>query len=160
MAFENKAAVGKSFLIFLALTDSNSPPADSEFQALAATRDLTYGPEWETADTTARGTGNTSTSLVTFKNNNIEITGLFLIDSEFQRLVEDHIENPPAEMNGQPYAWLRIFEPRDAGAGETKDYPTTLQSFRKSASYNAEVTYDLTAGAQDDPVVTAVPAPT
>lgn len=159
MAFENQAAVGKSFLISLSLSNETTPPSDLNFEALAATRDLTYGPEWETADTTARGTGNTQTSLVTFKNNNIEITGLFLLNSVFQRAVEDHIENPPAAMNGQPYAWLRIFEPRAGGAGETKDYPVTLQSFRKSASYNSEVTYDMTAGAQDDPVVTAVPAP-
>ena len=159
MAFENQAAVGKVFNILLALTNSTNPPLDSAFTALAATRDLTYGPEWDNADTTARGTGNTSTSLVTFKNNNIEITGLFLINNGFQRLVEDHIENPPAVMNGQPYAWLRIVEPRAGGAGEIKDYPVTLSSFRKSASYNAEVTYDMSCQAQDDPVVTAVPAP-
>lgn len=159
MAFENQAAVGKSFLISLALTNSTNPPIDSAFTEVAATRDLTYGPEWDNADTTARGTGNTSTSLVTFKNNNIEITGLFLINNDFQRDVEDHIENPPSAMNGQPYAWLRIFEPRAGGAGETKDYPVTLSSFRKSASYNAEVTYDMSCQAQGDPVVTAVAAP-
>ena len=159
MAFENQAAVGKSFLISVALEDSTTPPVDGNFTELAATRDLTYGPEWDNADTTARGTSNTSTSLVTFKNNNLEITGLFLINNAFQRLVEDHIENPPASMNGQPYAWVRIFEPRADGAGETIDYPVTLSSFRKSASYNAEVTYDLSAQAQDDPVRTPVPAP-
>ena len=159
MAFENKAAVGKSFLISIALDDSTTPPLDGEFTELAATRDLSYGPEWDNADTTSRGTGNTSTSLVTFKNNNIDITGLFLINSAFQRLVEDHIENPPSTMNGQPYAWVRIYEPREGGAGETKDYPVTLSSFRKSASYNSEVTYDMSCQAQDDPVVTAIPAP-
>lgn len=159
MAFENKAAVGKSFLISIALDDSTTPPLAGEFTELAATRDLSYGPEWDNADTTARGTGNTSTSLVTFKNNNIDITGLFLINSTFQRLVEDHIENPPSAMNGQPYAWVRIYEPREGGAGETKDYPVTLSSFRKSASYNSEVTYDMSCQAQDDPVVTPIPAP-
>lgn len=159
MAFENQAAVGKSFLISLALTNSTNPPIDSAFTEVAATRDLTYGPEWDNADTTARGTGNTSTSLVTFKNNNIEITGLFLINNDFQRDVEDHIENPPSAMNGQPYAWLRIFEPRANGAGETKDYPVTLSSFRKSASYNAEVTYDMSCQAQGDPIPTTIPAP-
>ncbi len=159
MAFENKAAVGKSFLISIALDDSTTPPLDGEFTELAATRDLSYGPEWDNADTTARGTGNTATSLVTFKNNNIDITGLFLINSTFQRSVEGHIENPPSTMNGQPYAWVRIYEPREGGAGETKDYPVTLSSFRKSASYNSEVTYDMSCQAQDDPVVTAIPAP-
>ena len=44
MAFENKAAVGKSFGIFLALEDSVTPPIDANFTALAATRDLTFGP--------------------------------------------------------------------------------------------------------------------
>lgn len=159
MAFENQAAVGKSFLISLALENSTNPPVDGNFTELAATRDLTYGPEWDNADTTARGTGNTQTSLVTFKNNNIEVTGLFLLNSTFQRLVEDHIENPPANMNGQPYAWLRIFEPRADGAGHTKDYPVTLSSFRKSASYNSEVTYDMSAQAQGDPVTNDIPAP-
>ena len=159
MAFENQAAVGKSFLISVALENSTNPPIDANFTELAATRDLTYGPEWDNADTTARGTSNTSTSLVTFKNNNIEITGLFLLNNDFQRLVEDHIENPPATMNYQPYAWVKIYEPRANGAGQTKDYPVTLSSFRKSASYNAEVTYDMSMQAQDDPVVTEIPAP-
>ena len=84
---------------------------------------------------------------------------MFLINNDFQRAVEAHIKIPPASMNGQPYAWLRIFEPRAAGAGETKDYPVALGSFRKSASYNSEVTWDMSAKAQGESVDTAVPAP-
>lgn len=161
MAF-NQAAVGKSFLVSIALTmdgfDTNTPPADEDFTVLGAVRDLNYGTEWETADTTARGTGNVSTSLVTFANQNIEMSGVFLLNDAFQREVELHIETPPAEMNGQPYAWVRIYEPRVNGAGETIDIASTLQSFRKGAPHAGEVTYDLNAGAQNTPVRTAVPA--
>lgn len=160
MAFEDKAFVGRDVTVFASLSNETSPPADVSYTALAATRGLEYGPEWDTADTTARGSGTTRTGLVTFKNNNISLDGLVLLDNAFQLDVSDHIETPPSAMNGQPYAWLRLIEPRDAGATRMYEYPVTLSSFRKSAPYDGETTYTLEAVAQGDPVITDVPAPT
>ena len=159
MAFENTAIVGRDVIVLASLTNENEPPADASFTALAATRGLEYGPEWDTADTTARGTGSTRTSLVTFKNNNLSIDGLVLIDNDFQLDVADHIEFPPESMNGQPYAWIRIVEPRADGATRIMDYPVSLSSFRKSAPYDSETTWTMEALAQADPVPQDVPAP-
>lgn len=159
MAFENTAIVGRDVTVLAALVNTPEPPEDTEFTALAATRGLEYGPEWDNADTTARGTGLTRTSLVTFKNNNLSIDGLVLIDNEFQLEVADHIEFPPEEMNGQPYAWIRIVEPRASGATRITDYPVSLGGFRKSAPYDSETTWTMEAQAQGDPVPQDVPAP-
>lgn len=164
MAFNNKAAVGKSFLVlgYIATdtTADSTPPADNEFEPIGGSRDLAYGPEWGTADTTSRDSGNQATSLVTFKEGNIDVSGLFLIDNEFSHEFYDHCDNPPASTNGQPYAWIRIFEPRDGGAGVTRDYPVIVGSFRISAPHAAESTYDMTLLVQGDPVVNDVAAPT
>lgn len=159
MAFENTAIVGRDVTVFVSLTNSTAAPADNLFTELAATRGLEYGPEWATADTTARGTGLTRTSLVTYKDNNLSIDGLVLIDNEFQLDVADHIEFPPAAMNGQPYAWVRIVEPRAGGATRSTDYPVALSSFRKSAPYDGETTWTMAAVAQGEPEVTDIPAP-
>lgn len=159
MAFENTAIVGRDITVFAALVNTSTPPDAEDYTELAATRSLEYGAEWDTADTTARGTGSTRTSLVTFKNNNLSIDGLVLIDNAFQLDVVDHIEFPPAAMNGQPYAWIKIVEPRAGGATRISEYPVALSSFRKSAPYDGEATWTMEAVAQGDPEITDVPAP-
>lgn len=160
MAFQETKILGRDITVFAALSNDATPPDDAEFTALAATRGLEYGPEWDTEDTTSRGTGLTRTSLVTYKNNNLSIDGLIVIDDEFQLEVRDHIESPPAEFNRQPYAWVRVVEPRASGATRITDYPVTLGSFRVSGNYENAATWTLEAQAQGEPVPTDVPAPT
>lgn len=159
--FENQAAVGRDVAVLVALSNSTTPPQDNSFTELGAVRGLEYGPEWDNVDTTARGTssGFSRTSLVTYKNNNLSIDGLIIINDEFQEEVEDHIDNPPASMNYQPYAWVRIVEPRSSGATRIVNYPVTLNSFRKSAPYDGEFSYTMECTGQGDPVKVDVPAP-
>lgn len=158
--FENQAAVGRDVAVLVALSNDTTPPADGEFTELGAVRGLEYGPEFDTVDTTARGTssGFSRTSLVTYKNNNLSIDGLVIINDAFQEEVEDHIDNPPAAMNYQPYAWVRIVEPRASGATRIINYPVSLTSFRKSAPYDGEFSYAMEAQGQGDPVKVDVPA--
>lgn len=159
--FENFAAVGRDILVYLSLTNSSTPPDDEEFTELGALRGLEYGPEWDTADTTARGTGSgfSRTALVTYKNNDISMDGLKIINDDFLYSVEQHVEFPPDDMRNQPYAWVRIIEPREDGKTITKDYPSLLTSFRQSAPYDTEYTYTMATSGQGDPIVTAIPAP-
>lgn len=159
MPFENKGSVGRDYIVSVSLTAETTEPAS--FTTLGAVRGLEYGPEWETADTTARGTasGNSRTALVTYKDNSISLDGLVIINDDFMQQVREHVENPPASMNGQPYAWVRITEPREAGATQTRSYPSLLTSFRLSAPHDGETTYTMETNGQGDPVVTDVPAP-
>lgn len=158
--FENQASVGRDVAILVALDNSTTPPLDGAFTELAAVRGVEFGPEWDNVDTTARGTssGFSRTSLVTYKNNNLSIDGLIIVNDAFQEDVEDHIESPPLAMNYQPYAWVRVVEPRASGATRITDYPVSLNSFRKSAPYDGEFSYTLEAQGQGDPVKTNVPA--
>lgn len=159
--FQNLAAVGRDVAVLVAISNSSTVPADIEFEELAAVRGLEFGAEWDTVDTTARGTGSgfSRTSLVTYKNNNLSIDGLVIINNAFQLEVEDHIDNPPASMNFQPYCWVRVVEPRAAGATRISDYPVMLSSFRKSAPYDGEFSYTMEAMGQGDAVKQDVPAP-
>src|SRR5690606_40749949 len=96
MAFENQASVGRDVAVLFSTTASTTPPVD--YVELAARRGLEYGPEWDTVDTTAAGTasGFSRTALVTYKNNNLSIDGLVLLNNAAQDALQDHIEFPPA----------------------------------------------------------------
>lgn len=161
MAFENKAFVGRDIAIQIALVAETTEPAEASFNDVGAVRGLEYGAEWDTVDTTARGTsaGFARSNLVTYKSNNLSIDGLMLLDNLIQDDIENHIDNPPDAMNNQPYAWVKLIIPKDAGATQTRSYPVILSSFRPSASYDAEATWSMEAMGQGDPVVTDVPAP-
>lgn len=158
MAFENTASVGRDVAVLFSTTASSTPPND--YVELAARRGLEYGPEWDTADTTAAGTssGFSRTALVTYKNNNLSIDGLVLIDNTAQDDLQDHIEFPPAETNEQPNGWVKLVEPRANGATRIYEYPVMFSSFRKSNAYDTERTYIMECVSQGDPVVTDVPA--
>lgn len=158
--FENKAAVGRDVAILIALENTPEPPQDENFKELGAVRGLDYGPEWETVDTTARGTssGFSRTSLVTYKNNSVSVDGLRLLDDETQDALNDHVEFPPASMNHQPQGWVRIVEPRTGGASRIIDIPILFTSMTNSAPYDAEWSWSAEWDSQGDPVITNVPA--
>lgn len=160
MAFENKAFVGRDVAVQIALVAETTEPEEAAFDDVGAVRGLEYGPEWDTVDTTARGTsaGFSRSNLVTYKSNNLSIDGLRLLDGQIQDDIEDHIDNPPEAMNYQPYAWIKLIIPKDAGATQTRSFPVILSSFRPSAPYDGEATWSMEAMGQGDPVVTDVPA--
>jgi predicted secreted protein len=161
MAFDNSAIVGRDITVFVALVDDNEEPADNEFTELGAVRGLEYGAEWDTTDTTARGTssGFSRSALVTYKNSNISIDGLIITNDEFQKEVEDHIESPPDEMQNQPRAWVQLVEPAGGGATRIRSQPGILTQFRKSAPFDTEATWTMEVQGHGDPVITDVPAP-
>lgn len=153
--------VGRDVAVLIALSDSDTVPADETFEDLGAVRGAEFGPEWDTVDMTARGTGLTRENLVTFKNHNISLDGIRVVDLDgFQQDVEDHVEAPPAAMNNQPYAWVRFVIQRKDGSTRVKSYRQLLTSFRESAPYDGEYSYTLEGvNAGGEPVVTNVPAP-
>lgn len=163
MSLLPQATVGRVFTIAVAITmdgsDTNTPPADTEFTEIGGTRDLSYGTSFDSADTTSRSSGLTTTALNTFANRDITINGIYLLNDDIQRALEDHLDTPPDSMNGQSYLWVRIFEPRPNGAGQVVDTFSIMSSFQKSANHSSEVTWDTVFKPQIDPVKTAVPAP-
>lgn len=158
--FENNAIVGRDVAVFICLTASATVPDDADFEPLGAVRGLEYGAEWETADTTARGTssGFARSSLVTFKNNNIAIDGLVIVNDAVQVSLEDHIDTPPVLNNNQPTGWIRVIEPRAAGATRVISTPALFTSFRKTNPHDAESTWNMSADSQGEPVKVNVAA--
>ncbi len=158
LPFENKASVGRDVAVFFSTTASTTPPVD--YVELAATRGLEDGVEWETVDTTARGTasGNSRTSLVTYSNNNLSIDGLVITNNQGHKDLLSHIRFPPASTNNQPTGWVKTVEPDGAGGSIITEYPVLYTQWRRSQSYDAERTWTLECESQGDPVPTTNPA--
>lgn len=150
--FENFAFVGRDAVVAVSLTASQTPPSD--YEDLAAVRGLDFGTEWETVDTTARGTssGDSRTSLVTYSNNNVDIDGLVIVNAARQQALRRHIRNPPQANNRQPNGWVRITEPLDGSQVRIEHVPALFTSFRVSAAYDGEATFTLAIESQGDPV--------
>lgn len=156
LPFENNAFVGRDAVVAVSRTASSTPPSD--FEDIAAVRGLEYGTEWETVDTTARGTssGNSRTSLVTYSNNNVSLDGLVITNDAVGVALQDHIRVPPDSTNNQPTGWIRITEPRAGSQTRVEMIPVLFTSFRKSANYDSEATFTMEAESQGDPLVTTV----
>lgn len=108
-----KGYVGRSVLFEYSLQPPDTDPASLTFVRLGMTRDLEMNINWDTVDATGATSADfTKENLVTFKD--VTMSGSYvsqLDDVENQQNFEDHVFNPPAATEYQPFVWCRMTYP-------------------------------------------------
>lgn len=141
MAGDNSKNVGRSVVVNYSLSqDRNNVPND--FVRLGAIRDKSWGPEWETVDSTAdTSAGDIREFLVTYKTFNPSFSGVVSNDdTDNQKALELYINNPTG---GQPCGWLQIIRPVSATQNRVYEIFVIFTSYSIEATYDDVMTFSL-----------------
>ena len=158
MSGANEKFVGRSITAFYSLSqDRDNVPND--FVRLGSLRDKSFGPEWETVDSTAdTSAGDVREYLVTYKNFNPSLSGVVSNDdADNQKALEIHINNPP---NSQPCGWLRLVRPLSATQNRVYEIFVVFTSYAIESTYDDVVTFSMdTLNSGAGVIITDVTAP-